>query len=223
MGPGSDLSLGRLTVYGPTEDPICGYCGGFATAADCGAASGLYAMERGPVTVTCMGTTHGIDLAALGDIELAELVIAGQAEQSRRALLAGDVGAVIESAFESAFGTSTTVLGPWVEGGLLICPGLVVGASRTSHECSFCKVGQTWVWQAEGKLADSVRRLKVSSKEHQRSVTLLPALNGLDIDVVTCKMRAGTHHLVRSKSYRVKDGALVLVSTRAVNVNGHSR
>ena len=70
--------------------------------------------------------------------------------QIERAVMAGDLDAVIARAFEIGFGRDGLGVQPWVEcvgvdGTLIICPGGLVSKSRTSHRCRFVSVDDVWV------------------------------------------------------------------------------
>ena len=163
------------------------------------------------------------DFTVLDDAALAQLVADARAEQQRRALESGDLDALIADGFERGFTRGGRAADPWISAGIVVCPGSLNGSSRSSHECSFVKVGESWVWQAEEKLADDVRPISDGGRHQQRSVTLLGAFEGLELDLVTCKSRQGVHRLTEARSFVVAGGQLELVRTRTVRVEGHGR
>lgn len=164
-----------------------------------------------------------IDLVGLTDAELSELITGARAEQQRRALADGDLDAALDDGFDHGFARGGKAEDPWLVGEMIICPGSLSGPSRHSHECSFVKVGEQWVWQAEEKLADEVRPMSDGGRYQQRSVTVLASTEGLELDRVTCKFRTGAHRLTGTRSFKVNSGVLELVSTRTVKVDGHLR
>lgn len=164
-----------------------------------------------------------IDLEQLSDADLARLIANARTVQHERALADGDLDALVAEGFRSGFTRPGRAVDPWVTGRVLVCPGSLTGTSRSSHECSFVKVGEAWVWQAEERLLDEVRPLQSPGHFEQRSVTLLAAVDGLELDLVTCKARSGTHRLVAARSFVLDEGVLRLVRTRSVQVDGHGR
>lgn len=165
------------------------------------------------------------DLEALSDVELAAIIAAGQAEQRRRALEAGDTDAIIEAAFSSGFATKGTPVDPWVVGPLVVCPGSLVGAgSKATHTCSFAHLGGdggSWVWECEDLVVDKIRHLGEGSRAQQRSVSLVAAVEGLELDVIASRYTPTGGHQMRSvRSFVVRAGALELVSTRATRPEG---
>src|ERR1035438_10281416 len=127
----------------------------------------------------------------------------------------GDLGALVELGFESGFNANGTARAPWIGSGIVICPGAIVERSALSHECSFVNVGGDWVWESEELLLDEVRRVPGGPRTHQRSVSLLDAREGLELDVLASKKRQGVHQLQSKTSYEISDGVLRVVATRA--------
>lgn len=160
------------------------------------------------------------DLADLDDDALAALAADVAVEQHRRALDATDPDAVAEQGFRDGFPTPRSSRDPWLDGKVLICPGLLVERSRNSHDCTFVTVkhpfedSPRWVWEAADLVHDEVRVVP-TPKRTQRSVSLVAATEGLEVDVVESKMRGGQHEMQQARSYVVRSGQLVHVTTRA--------
>lgn len=157
----------------------------------------------------------GLALADLDDDTVARIVAAGQAEQRRRSLMAGNAQALLEEAFSRMFDRQGLPLLPELAEGKLICPGGLVGRSVTSHRCRFVSVDRTWVWDHDDALADEVR---TESESRKRTVTVLPAVEGLELDVVSCKMSMGTHKMTGVTSMVVRAGKLQQVAGRGGTV-----
>jgi hypothetical protein len=168
-----------------------------------------------------MGTE--LDLDAFDDAGLWDLAAAVAAEQRRRLLEAGDSAAAVETGFERGFDAKGHAREPVIDHGFLVCYGSVVEKSATSHDCRFVHVEDSWVWEWPDTICDDVRKVPDRSRQHQRSVTLLVPVEGLEIDVVTSQMRQGVHRMIKTTSYRVRSGALEVVKTRAVSDVHHRR
>jgi hypothetical protein len=138
-----------------------------------------------------------------------------------RARARGDLDEMVEVGFARGFTSTGMATSPWIESGLILCPGSVVVNSSASHECSFVNVADTWIWESDEALLDVVRQVPAGAKTHQRSVSILDAREGLEFNVLVSRMRQGSHALKRGTSYVVRGGALVVVSTRAVRADGH--
>lgn len=153
-----------------------------------------------------------IDLAVLGDAELAALLAACRVEQHRRAEEAGDPEAIAVTAFATAFSSAVPAL-PFRQGPYIACPGGTRKANkaRTSHECRFVAVGDVWAWGSEACAHDSVYR----ADDGMRALTLVVPYDGMAVDVVDCKMRAGRHERIAVHSFTVRDGDVVPVRSRA--------
>lgn len=159
-------------------------------------------------------------LAGWPDEELARLAADVADEQRRRALAAGDLDALVEAGFAEGFDAKGGATNPWVVGGLLVCPGSKVDRSGASHECRFVSVGGSWVWECAEKVVDEVRRLP-EPRPSVRTVTVLAATEGLELDVVASRMRSGVHQMTSVRSYVFRRGDLELVDTRAREASGH--
>lgn len=164
-----------------------------------------------------------LDLAGLDDSELAQLIADARALQHERALAEGDLDATVADGFAQGFANSGKATDPWISGRIIVCPGSLSGPSRNSHDCSFVKVADAWVWQAGEVLVDEVRPMSDGGRFQQRSVTLLAASDGLELDLVSCRYRSGSHRLVGARSFVVSGGLLELTRTRTVQVDSHGR
>jgi len=148
------------------------------------------------------------------------LVVLGEVQLSR-AQSRGDLDALIELGFAVGFDASGKARAPWIVEGIIICPGSVLERSATSHECTFVHVGESWVWECEELALDEVRRGVLKGKGNQRSVSLLGAIEGLELDLISSKKRQGVHAMSSVVSYKVNGGALEVVSTRTPKADRH--
>jgi hypothetical protein len=103
--------------------------------------------------------------------------------------------------------------------GLLICYGSILEKSTMSHDCTFVHIDEHWVWEHPETLHDEVRKRPDRGREHQRSVSILPALEGLEFDLITCKMRNSVHQMQQVRSYRILSGSIELVQTRSIKTD----
>jgi hypothetical protein len=158
-------------------------------------------------------------LGLLTDDALAHLAAAIHQEVRGRAVDAGDPDAVIAEAFETGFGRDGLAVNPWVEGPFVVCPGGLVGTGRAGHRCRFVSVNDTWVWDAE-ELVCETKRSTPGAKEGFRAVALVPVHEGLALDVVTGRLRAGQHAVDRVVSFEIRRGELIEVAQRSVTPAG---
>jgi hypothetical protein len=162
-------------------------------------------------------------VAAMGRDDLSLLASMVREEQQRRALEAGDLDAVVDDAFEQGFDARGMATDPWITpSGLLVCPGSKIHRSKQSHRCRFVAVGERWVWDAAEKLTDEVRQLP-DRHESVQTVTVLAAVDGLRIDVVTSKASGGAHTRESSSSWEVSAGGLEPASSRGAGPGDHRR
>ncbi len=174
-----------------------------------------------------MELEHAQDLEALvasmerEDLSsLAEMV---RDEQMRRALEAEDLDAVISDAFDNGFDGRGMAVEPWLTpGGLLVCPGSKIHRSKQSHRCRFVAVGERWVWDAAERLGDEVRQFPQRSDSVQ-TVTLLAAVDGLVVDVITSKASGGAHTRESASAWEVRHGELVAVAPSSNTSGSHNR
>jgi hypothetical protein len=160
-------------------------------------------------------------LAAASDAELAHTVAAILYEQHQRAITAGDIDAVLEQAFIDGFDRKGDAIAPWVDGGLLFCPGMRRDKSATSHECTFVSVDDRWVWDHGNVLRDDMRHVP-GPKTFKQSITIVPALEGSKIDMVNSTSRSGSDCQMRkARSFQLQGGILVEVAARSRPGQGH--
>jgi hypothetical protein len=141
--------------------------------------------------------------------------------QMERAILAGDLEAVIARAFEIGFGRDGLGVQPWVEevgvdGSIVVCPGGLVSKSRTSHRCRFVSVDDVWVWDS-GLLMREDKRSSPGVDDGFRAIAIIPAVDGTELDVVTGRARTGGHSVEHVVSYEIRHGDLVEVSQRDIS------
>ena len=157
--------------------------------------------------------------ARLDDQELANLGEVVRQEQSRRAVSRGDLDEIIAQAFEIGFGKDGLATLPWVEDTVVVCPGGLIWSSRASHVCRFVNVNDSWVWDSQELIRED-KRSTPGERKGFRAVALVPALEGMAIDVVSGKARGGQHQVDRVVSYVVRRGELDEVSQRDVAGQG---
>jgi len=162
-------------------------------------------------------------LVAASEEDIAELIAILIEEQRGRALARGDLEAIVEQGFELGFDSTGKAKTPWIDRGIVVCPGSVIERSALSHDCVFVNVDDTWVWESDDLVLDDVRRGLMRGKENQRSISLLAARDGLCFDVIASKKRQGVHQMVAGSSYEIKNGKLELIGSRAVKPRGHNR
>ena len=154
----------------------------------------------------------------LSDDALTELSAAIREEVHRRALAHGDRDAIVAAAFETGFGRDGLAHPPWVEAGLVVCPGGLFGKNRANHRCRFVSVSGVWIWESSELLHESKRSLP-GAEEGFRAVALLPLVEGLELDLVRGRLRRGQHSIDQVVSLEVRRGELVEVSQRAIKSN----
>ena len=146
---------------------------------------------------------------------LLQLGTAVNDELRHRAIADGNQEAVIAEAFDSGFSRDGLALLPWIEGPYVVCPGGLIAKSRASHRCRFVSVNDTWIWQS-GELIHESKRSTPGVHDGFRAVALLPLIERMELDVVSCKLRQGMHTVEKVVSYEVRKGALFEVSQRVV-------
>ncbi len=171
---------------------------------------------------TCMGSVNPDVLSAYSDFELSELAAAVRYEQQQRAIAAVDSDALVEDGFSRGFSRQGEPCHPWLISGVLVCPGGLRETSRLSHRCAFVSVDGSWVWETDS-LADVVRHL--TGRVHEmRSVTLIPAYDGMEFDFVRAKTRNGVHEVVQVSRFRVDGTSLVEIPAHTSTAsNGNHR
>jgi hypothetical protein len=151
----------------------------------------------------------------LRDDELHHLAEVVRQVQIERAIDNGDHDAIIAAAFESGFGRDGLGMLPWVQGGVIVCPGGMVAKSTTNHRCRFVSVDDVWAWDS-GLLLREDKRSSPSAEQGFRAIALVPLVDGTELDVVTGRARGGQHSVDHVVSYEVRRGELVEVSQRTV-------
>ena len=160
--------------------------------------------------------TTAVELAAkLDSSVLTHLAAAIGDEVRSRAVRTGDQQAVIDEAVESAFGRDGLGVDPYVEGELIVCPGAMVSKRRGSHTCRFVSVNDVWIWDSR-ELLQETKRSSPGVHDGFRAVALLGVVEGLELDVVSGRLRSGAHQVDRVVSYVVRSGDLIEVSQRNV-------
>lgn len=153
-------------------------------------------------------------LSALSDDQLAEVISAARDEQASRAISAADPEALIAHGFDALFGPRLKALDPVIVSGVLVCPGSLVPKSASSSDSTFTHVDGYWCWEHPDLIADDFRRVPQGKHDAGTSVTLLPAIDGMQLDVVASTKTRQGNKASRVTSYEVRDRKLVLVSTR---------
>ncbi|MEM8925729.1 MAG: hypothetical protein AAGD35_19675 [Actinomycetota bacterium] len=151
--------------------------------------------------------------------ELANVAEVVRQLQRERAVAQGDLDAIVASAFEVGFGRDGLGTLPWVEGELIVCPGGLVSKSRTNHRCRFVSVDDVWIWESPELLRED-KRSSPGTDDGFRAIALLPLMDGLTLDVVQGKARAGQHSVDHVVSFEVRRGDLVEVAQRNVAAAG---
>ncbi len=157
--------------------------------------------------------------ARLSDDVLDHLSEALRDEARSRAVESGDQQALLDEAFEQGFGRDGLGADPWVHGRVIVCPGALAAKSRTNHRCRFVSVDDVWIWDSM-ELIHEEKRSNPGRDEGFRAVALLPVIEGMILDVVTGRARAGQHSVDKATSYEVRRGELVEVSHRSVDSRG---
>lgn len=158
-------------------------------------------------------------LGKLADDELSNVAELVRQIQSERAVARGDLDEIIAQAFEAGFGRDGLGVRPWIEGTVVVCPGALIWSSRTSHTCRFASVNDTWIWDCHELIRED-KRSTPGSRDGFRAVGLVPAMDGLEIDLVSGKARSGQHSMESVISFVVKRGELIEVSQRSVKGKG---
>ncbi len=155
----------------------------------------------------------------LDDDQLRDLAALVRDVQIERAIAGGDHDAIVAAAFDAGFGRDGLGVLPWVEGGVIVCPGGLVASSRSSHRCRFVSVDDVWVWDS-GLLLREDKRATPGTSDGFRAIALIPRVDGTALDVVSGRARSGRHAVHHVVSYEVRRGTLVEVSQRSVTPAG---
>ncbi len=160
--------------------------------------------------------TTAVELAQrLDDDVLVHLAAALGDETRRRAVEQGDQQAVIDQGFDHAFGRDGMGVLPYLEGPYIVCPGAMVSKRKGSHTCRFVSVNDVWIWDSY-ELIHEEKRSSPGKDEGFRAVALLSPVEGMELDVVSGKLRSGQHQVDLVVSFVVRKGELVEVSQRNV-------
>jgi hypothetical protein len=156
-------------------------------------------------------------VSSLSIAELDSLRMVCIEEISQRTVDNSDTGLVIAEAFE-VFPTGLAIE-PYIKNGFLVAVGYKYEKGKNSHSCSFLNVGSNWVWEHPDKIQDLIKG--VSDKAGMRSVTLLPALEEMEFDQITMKMRGGIHEVKSVSSFRIVNGSVVKIASRVRSASIH--
>ena len=160
-------------------------------------------------------------LLATPDSVLSDAVLVLLEEQRNRARDRGDLDVLVDAAFSRGIDAQGRARDPWIEHGMVFCPGSLIERSATSHECTFGHVGEDWIWESPELVTDEVRQSPGAGRHRQHSISVLGAVEGLELDVISSTKRQGLHKMTSVRSYRVRGGELELTSTRSPKVTGH--
>jgi len=157
-----------------------------------------------------------VELAqALDDDVLTHLAAALGDETRRRAIEQGDQQAIIDQAFDHAFGRDGLGVLPYLEGPFVVCPGAMVSKRKGSHTCRFVSVNDVWIWDSHELLVEQ-KRSSPGAHDGFRAVALLAPVEGMELDVVSGRLRSGQHQVDLVVSFVIRKGELVEVSQRNV-------
>jgi hypothetical protein len=133
-----------------------------------------------------------------------------------RLLAEGDLDAISDDVFTTTgFLPNMLPALPWVNAdGVLICPGTKAHKSKTSHDCVFVSVDSHWVWNHPDALSDAMRTTVTNGKTLTQSVTLLPVMSGMEVDVVTSAARSGPCKAKHVDSFTFNGTTLLRVPAR---------
>ena len=167
-----------------------------------------------PPSGTLPGVTDPVSLlAGLTDADLERFILAARDELTRRRLDAADIPALIELGFRDGFTAKGLPRDPWVHAGVVICPGARVDVSAMRHDCAYVHLEEVWVWEYPEQLEDVVRTLP-GPRPQMRSISLLVAHEGMELDLIVSQARTGVHQMKQVRSFVVRDGRLELVTAR---------
>jgi len=151
----------------------------------------------------------------LDDDVLVHLAAALADETRRRAVEQGDQQAVIDQGFDHAFGRDGLGVLPYIEGPYIVCPGAMVSKRKGNHTSRFVSVNDTWIWDSY-ELLHEEKRSSPGVHDGFRAIALLSPVEGMELDVVTGKLRSGQHQVDLVVSFVVRKGQLEEVSQRNV-------
>ena len=162
-------------------------------------------------------------VATATDLELAYTIAELLDEQRRRALAGGDLVEIANECFDTrGFDGRGTPRAAYVRDGLLVCPGAKLEKSASSHDCTFVSVDDVWVWEHGEIVLDERRQLPGGQRVIHQTVTILPALEGMEFDVVSSTARSGGPcQMKTARSFKISHGELLETRTRARAPQGH--
>ena len=161
------------------------------------------------------------ELLAATDAQIAVTIAALVEEQKRRALEGGDLDALANEAFEGpGFDRRGLANLPYLRDGLLICPGVKSEKSASSHDCTFVSVDDNWVWDHPDTAYTTMRQLP-GQKVVRQTVAIIPAYEGMEIDVVHSTARSGPCQMKSARIFTVTGGILVETGARSRSPQGH--
>ena len=151
----------------------------------------------------------------LDDDVLVHLAAALGDETRRRAVEQGDQQAVIDDAFDHGFGRDGMGVLPYIEGPFIVCPGAMVSKRKANHTCRFVSVNDVWIWDSY-ELVHEEKRSSPGTDDGFRAVALLTPVEGMELDVVSGRLRSGQHQVDLVVSFVMRKGDLIEVSQRNV-------
>jgi len=151
----------------------------------------------------------------LDDDVLVHLAAALGDETRRRAVEQGDQQALIDDAFDHGFGRDGMGVLPYIEGPFIVCPGARVSKRKANHTCRFVSVNDVWIWDSY-ELVHEEKRSSPGTDDGFRAVALLTPVEGMELDVVSGRLRSGQHQVDLVVSFVVRKGDLIEVSQRNV-------
>lgn len=154
-----------------------------------------------------------LSVATMSDLAIHSAIVELRAEQQRRAIELCDPDALVELGFQDGFKVDGLPRDPWLQGGVLICPGARIDKSVSSHDCGFARIDDAWVWESESKIVDVVRNV-AQRRVQMRSVTLIATHEGMSVDMIYAAAKSGAHRMKSARAFLITDGQLQLHSTR---------
>ena len=159
--------------------------------------------------VTYEEILNSLPFLSIDEVDSLRLILTE--EVSNRISDNSDVNSLISLGFDS-FPDNGSLL-PNISSGVLIALGQKIERSRFSHDCSFLKVGDGWCWDHPDKIDDEIRT-GAGRFNGMRSVTLIPALEGMSFDQIVMKMRNGVHEVKAVNSFTIIDSKIVPTASR---------
>lgn len=162
-------------------------------------------------------------LKSLPDDRLAMLIGGAREEQAARAIAAADPTQLVEHGYDTLFNHKGTAADPEIVSGVLVCAGSYIPRSAASAASTFAHIDGHWCWEHPDVLTDELRRIPNGKHDTLKSVTLLPAIDGMKVDIVhSTKSRQGSK-ATKVDSYEVQGGELRIVETRRPPASTASR